>query len=491
VERSSEASWSLAKGDYENALEQLNEAQRLTQAAAEALNREKRLSQKVLDTCLYMVRALLETGAEIRARSMTRDCRRLVPRGQPSELRHTPTVLEMLEEVDGARSEQTGSIRVKSNPPSCTVRLNGIVIGQTPLEVHNVFPGRYRVQVECDPRTRGRVHVADVVAGPTEVIVDQRFDDVVGTTPMLHLRYVDASTLTEHRVEDAERVSAVTPTSAVLLLSAPRSDAFELELYEDSPLKLRGLARIPNEPRGPSRGDIALAVRTLLEGGCTDYTGPQPSPLRCRAPAVEPAMEVSADDAWPFHRPPRARYIAGISLAGLGTASLLTGYVLMAPRASAGESWVDELDMSGGVGSPPQRWETPGTTVLVAAPVGGAALVAAMPLALPKRARTPWWAWASGAVGIGAVAASGYLASTVNDQGSPEVSCSSSSATAADARRCVKRGQRIDFAVLTGVAAAPLLTMPLVYLLRPKRMKLSANVRVSRAGGHVSVRGNF
>jgi 4-amino-4-deoxy-L-arabinose transferase-like glycosyltransferase len=181
-----------------------------------------------------------------------------------------------------------------------------------------------------------------------------------------------------------------------------------------------------------------------------------------------------------------------VTLAGLGAASLITGYALLAPRASVAEDWVQGLDATGmSDTSTQQKWLSMGTGIIAASSIGAAALVTAMPLALPERAKTPWWAWLSGGLGVGAVVASGYLASTVNDQPSPNTSCSSDSVTPADARACVRRGERSNLAVLLGVTAAPLLTMPLVYLIRPNDKSVAANVEVLRAGATVRFSGRF
>jgi hypothetical protein len=138
-----------------------------------------------------------------------------------------------------------------------------------------------------------------------------------------------------------------------------------------------------------------------------------------------------------------------------------------------------------------QKWLSMGTGIFVTSSVGAAALVAALPLALPERTKTPWWAWLSGGLGVGAVVASGYLASTVNDQPSPNTSCSSSSVSPVDARACIRRGERTSLAVLLGVTAAPLLTMPLVYLIRPNEKNVAANVEVLRAGATIRFSGRF
>jgi hypothetical protein len=482
----------LAKGDRATALEQLRQAQEFSHAATEALNREQELSRRVLDTCLFMVRALLETNSESRARAMAEDCRRLVPRGDPSAFMHPPAVMEALDRVDESRADQTGSLRVNSLPTACAVRVNGVMLGETPFEIRDLFPGRYRVQVECEPDQRGRVHTADVIAGPTEVFVDLRFDRAIETDPGLHLHYASPSDQETHRLSDAEEIAEVVPASALLLMSAPTPDVVELELYRGAPVTRVALARIATGPRGPSRGDIALAARTLLHDQCTDLTGAQPVAIPCVAREVEvgeggPSAEVSPSD-----RRPRGQFISGVTLAGVGAASLITGYALLGPRASVAEDWVSGLDATGmSDTSTQQKWLSMGTGIIATSSIGAAALVAALPLALPERTKTPWWAWLSGGLGVGAVLASGYFASTVNDQPNPNTACSSNSVSPVDARACVRRAERTSLAVLLGVTAAPLLTMPLVYLIRPNEKSVAANVEVLRAGATVRFSGRF
>jgi len=494
VDRSSAAIRNLAKGDYSTALEQLNEAQALSRAAAEELNREHERSQRVLDTCLYIVRALLETGSESRARTMARECRKLVPRGDPSPLMHPPLVMEIIEQVDASLADQTGSIRVDSKPQACAVRVNGMLAGNTPLEMRDLFPGRYRVQVECDSEQRGRVHAAEVIAGPTDVFVDLRFDRVVETEPLLYLRYLSETEWEQDRISDAEEISKLVPAGAQLLMSMPAADVLALELYRGTPLEMAAVARIPMGPMGPSRGDIALAARTLLEGECTDFTGPHPAAVPCAKPEIKAGEDESVAEDSAGRPRPRGQFIAGLTLVGVGSAALVTGYILLAPRARLAEDWVSAAaDSNNSDTAAQQKWLNMGTGIFLSSSVGGASLVAAMPLALPNRAKTPWWAWLSGALGVGAAAASGYLASTVNDEPKPADSCSNASVDETVARDCVKRAESTALAILTGVTAAPLLTIPLVYLIRPKEtnVSVSPNVQVLRTGGFVSFRGRF
>ncbi len=481
---------SLVQGAPSKALDRLNEAALLSLDTVAALNRESGLSQKVLDTCLLGVRALLETGSESRAEAQARECRRLVPQGEPSPHMHPPTALNVLGQVDTARTEQTGALGVESEPSGCAVRLNGLMSGETPFEVRNLSPGRYGVQVECDSDRRGRVHFADVKTGLVEVFVNGRFDRTVESRPSLRLRYASALDEEEHRNADAAEIARIVPSGAIVLMSTPDPTTLELELMSGTPLQRRALARVHDRPSGPTRGDIALAAHTLIDEKCVDLTSLPPVALSCGDEPREAMAKAPPDDDWPDTRTPRGQFISGLTLVAAGSASLLTGYVLLGPRARVSEDWVRVLDAGGqGSASLQQKWFNMGVGIVATSSVGAAALVTAMPLALPKRAKTPWWAWLSGGIGVGFAAFSVAYGVTAEDK--PGASCSITIDDPADARICVKRSEQVSVAVLTGLTAAPLLTIPLVYLFRPNDANITPNIEVSRSGAYIGLRGEF
>jgi len=168
---------------------------------------------------------------------------------------------------------------------------------------------------------------------------------------------------------------------------------------------------------------------------------------------------------------------------------LLTGYVLLAPRATVSESWVNSV-----VGGTPdtakqQQWLDLGVTIVIVSTVGATALVAAMPLVLPKRDKPPWWAWLSGGLGVGLAAFSIAYGATAGSE--PSSGCSDPDLTTANAVTCVRRSEHVSLAVLTGVTAAPALTVPLVYLFRRKDETIQPHVSVSRVVSVIGVRGRF
>ncbi len=174
---------SLARADYDAARQELLRAQRLSQRAAEELNREADRAREVLDTCLYMVRALIETGDESRAVAQARECRRSVPQVQPSRFRHTPEVRAILERLEAEQTDDVGNLRVDSVPPGCRVRLNGIEVGRTPFSMADLALGEYRVQVECGEE-RGRVHRVRLEELLTTLEVDTVFEREAHSRPV-------------------------------------------------------------------------------------------------------------------------------------------------------------------------------------------------------------------------------------------------------------------------------------------------------------------
>jgi hypothetical protein len=477
----------LASGNYPEALDLLDEVQELSRTAPEALNRDLARAQQVLDTCLYMVRALLETGSVSLANRLAQECRQLVLVGEPTPRMHPPQVLESLAQVDAARSEQTGEVRVQSEPPDCPVRVNGVVLGRTPLQVKELFPGRYRVQVECEPGRPSRVHRANVGFVRTDVFIDLGFDAAVETHPLLYLHDADAAHEARDRAENAARVAELVPAGALLLMYQTSANTVELDLLRGTPAERQGLARVRTGPGGPTPGDVALATRALIDGECIDFTGTEPLAVPCREGQAAVAEQPIAGGR-SAHRMPRGQFIAGLTLASVGSAALITGYVLLAPRARVAEDWISQVDATVDSAATQQQWLDMRGAIIVTGSIGAGALVAAMPLALPRHAKTPWWAWLSGGVGVGLAAFS--IAYGVTADAEPSIGCNGSVGTS-DVRTCVRRGEQVSVAFLTGVTAAPLLTVPLVYLFRRSDKDIAPSVEVGRSGGYLSVRGHF
>lgn len=499
VNRSREAIRHLARGDYATALKELKEAQVLSRKAADELNRVQNRSQNVLDTCLYMVRALLETGNRARAKAQVEECVRLVPRGEPSQHMHPPNVVSLYKEASRPGPAQTGALVVNSDPSDCEVRINGLRFGQTPFEMNDLYPGEYQVQVECDPGRRGRVHPVTVRSGKTEVFVDVQFDRVVRTEPLLRLQYADKPK-PDRRARDAQEVAKVLRAGAVVLATVPSTDIMELQLVGGTERRT-GRVRIPTTLSGPTAEIASASAAALANGECTDFTGPKPVAIDCKtAQAASPkapraTKQKDAPTDWPADRPPRGQWIAGLTLVSVGGATLLTGYGLLIARRGAGDSLLADFNPNlDDTRNDQLKWTNLGNALPLFGAAGGALTVAAMPLVLPYRSKTPWWAWLSGGLGVGA--AVGAIVSGVTAEAAPADSNNCQRLLVPEsAQSCVDRDRSIDRAIMLATTAAPLLTMPLVYLFRKGEKKhvsgLTPNLAIGLNGGYVSVGGAF
>ena len=496
VNRSREAIRHLARGDYTTALKELKEAQVLSRKAADELNRVQNRSQNVLDTCLYMVRALLETGNRARAKAQVEECVRLVPQGEPSQHMHPPNVVSLYKEASRPGPAQTGALVVNSDPTDCEVRINGLRFGQTPFEMNDLYPGEYQVQVECDPGRRGRVHPVSVRPGKTEVFVDVQFDRIVRTEPLLRLQYEDKPR-PDRQTRDAQEIAKVLGAGAIVLATVPSTDMMELQVVSGTERRT-GRVRIPTTQSGPTPSVASAAAAALANGECTDFTGPKPVAIECKTARAEApkaprtTKEKDTPSGWPADRPPRGQWISGLTLVSAGGASLLAGYGLLIARRGAGDTLVEQFDPNDQTNQ--LKWTNLGNAIPIMGIAGGVLTVTAMPLVLPYRSKTPWWAWLSGGLGVGA--AVGAIVSGVTAEGVPDGSNNCELLVSQpNAQACVNRGRSINRAVMLGTTAAPLLTMPLVYLFRKDEKKhvsgLTPNLVAGRNGGYVSVGGAF
>ena len=481
VERSRAAVRYLARADYKAARRELKAAQRLANRAAAELNREAARAQQVLDTCLFMVRAYVETKNDAEARRQARECRQLVPRVEPSAFRHTPEVRAVLAEVDAnIAAEAPGALEVTSTPEDCLVRINGVELGQTPLSGIELPVGTYRLQVECDEGSRGRIHRIAIVSGRNAFSFDASLERAVRTRPVLHLHYESREAWSE-RPAHAEAVARVLGSTEAMVVSGTAPEEVRIDLVGEA--HEAASVWVP-APGGAAESDaLGTAVDALLEGRSVDFTGPHPLARASWKVEAAGAASLAAGADGPaasLDEPrggtprPRNQRIAGWSLFGAGVASIGASVGLHVWRGNLGNGFAG---MPASLSSA-QRWNDVRIGVWTTAAFGGVATSAAMPLILPDYSRPPWWAWVSGALGLGLAGYAVYEGVTMTRCPEPFI------ADQAAARACVDRGQEAGRVSLALAGAAPLLTVPLVYLIRPLRAEPSVSVR----GGGAVVR---
>ncbi len=274
----------LTKGDHAAAFTHLDRAERLSRTATEEINRNPEQAQRALDTCLYMVRALLETDDATSAEAHASECVVLVPNAEPATLMHPPQVLALYRQARKQGRARAGSLIVESAPPGCSVRVNGVRLGETPLEITTLSVGEYGVQVECDGTRRGRVHSAKVGPGTTKQVVDDRFDRTVRTEPILRLEY-PKERRNGWRATDAREIAELLPAYTTVIVSALTADTVAVGLVSRTGSR-QGCSLIPATAEGPSREALAVAVRKLIEGKCGDVAVSRREPAALFNPGI-------------------------------------------------------------------------------------------------------------------------------------------------------------------------------------------------------------
>ena len=449
----------LARTDYAAARETLLRAQRLSEGAAEELNRELTRAQQVLDTCLYDVRGYLEQG-DPRAQSRALECRRLVPRITPSPYNHTPEVIELLARIDRHLSESApGNLRIESEPSGCAVRLNGVEFGTTPFVSEELAPGEYRAQVECEPGRRGRVHRIRLGEGTSTVRVDTRFDRAVHTDVVLRLAYPDAETADRHRLADAAQIGRIVGAPEVWMVIQD-GDLIRMDRVVLTPLAVAASAKVEF---GPS---LVRGLRSLMAGESVDYTGGERRAMtRWQPPGLHDGSETEGETTSDMdHTVPLA---IGGTIGALGVVGLAASFGLNEWRFEAAQqlslSDREDLDYL-------QRqsvWLERRNVIWGVAITSGVLASASLPLLLPEEADVPWWSWLFGVAGLGVATVGAVEIGTVEActlRGRPGDPCPYAT-------------EPIDRGVIFLSISAPLLTVPVVYLIR-SAMGPSANVSV-------------
>ncbi len=492
----------------------------------ESLNRESLAAQQLLDACLYLVRAQLQSGQRQAAREQALQCRRRVPDIEPDGTMHPPEVIGILAEAEAElRQREPGSLRVESLPSGCAVYVNGRHLGEAPLELPQLGPGEYRLQAECQEGTAGRVH--RVTIGSTRVVkrIDTRFDAAVQTSLDLSLRYDSAAAQHGHAYSDAVEVGRVVGAGEVLLLlpvidaADKPTDVVQVDRIRVLDGHLLGAIRLRVDGAGAIDAKaLSAAVRGLRRGEQISYAGAGAAPLAelqvpaqipaedatpdkgraaktaaakaapaARAagtlppppPAGEPAAEPQPPSVAGGATPPRDKggwspEPLGIGLGAAGAVATLVGWGLFAhqyalelrysSQKNAGLSYANTL-------SELNAFEP----VPLAVEAGGAALLTAslpwlLPPAPPHHVPT-WGIVAGGAGGALAIAGTVFLVRGAQcDRFDIEGRCSDILATT-----------RFGALLLTG--SLPFLGVPVVYLLRGPGQGRDTNVSLQPAPG--------
>ncbi len=264
----------VATGRTARARSSIAEVLERAEKALEYLNRTNDSARHVLNACLYLVRAMAESGNRESALAKVAECRRLVPDIAPDSHDHPPAVISLYREAgENITARPTGSLTVKSTPSGCDAFINGRRLGITPYEVKELPAGEYRVQAECGERS-GRVHRVLLAAQATTVMVDADFDRSVRSAKGLGLVYPTLAEAEVLRLKHAAEVSKILGSSHALLVTPePELRTLRLDLITAEPAAVVASARLPEPAEVREQPNLLLdAVEALLRGESLAFT---------------------------------------------------------------------------------------------------------------------------------------------------------------------------------------------------------------------------
>jgi hypothetical protein len=378
------------------------------------------------------------------------------------------------------------------------------------------------------------------------VRIDSRFDTTVSTEGALALRYPDEASFERYRFYDAIRVAKRLDAGTVLLLSPSGDDALRIDAVDVGARQVRASLQLdPPRSKAAARRLATRAVEALRSGTSKDFTDdgeamdrwtPPPPPEEVRyepvdrsrdeVPGEKAPAQASSPEAPPEAQPEpepepepdertasaapslrdsfsSARIGAGAALAAAGGVGLLTSWGMWARLQNENDQLSVLSSDTPGFLSRQRAVDDAELPVWLTGAAGSAFATTAMPLLLPERDGVPWWAWASGAVGVG-LAAWG-LTPFIGDAdvgGLLDKSCIDPPPDSG--ANCTRQQQTEILGGLLLFHAAPLVALPLTYLLRmatgssadpdaaaaPVR-DVAASVRVGRGEAALELQGRF
>ncbi|MBW2462846.1 MAG: PEGA domain-containing protein [Deltaproteobacteria bacterium] len=436
------------------------------QGAIEALNRESRSARRILNSCLYLVRALDHARDEEAALDQAVECARLVPDMQPSAAEHPPVVRRLFDRaVARIESGPHGSLNVQSEPSGCAVFLNGRRLGATPFSRENLATGEYRVQVECEAGRPGRVHRIVLAAEPRDVMIDSRFDRALRNTDRdLRLEYVDADEENAYRLGDATAVAGIMGVDNVILITAEGESVARVDWIRASGVVVASV-RVAMNSAGAVRESLDRGMAELGEARSVDATGETAVAIEPWAPPAPRGAEVAsipgaatADASAGAEGHAAESDLSGLSeLAALGWVLGGVGVATYAVAWSLQGVWIhrdgqvdvaepDDVDYADRVA----RRDDLALPVSLLAASGAVLTTAALPFLLGDGGTGPWH-WIVGGVGV-AVAAVGIGLWTQDN-------------ACVDPPDCREVSRTVPLAPLLVTTAVPMIAVPILALI--------------------------
>ncbi|QQR88930.1 MAG: hypothetical protein IPJ88_11950 [Myxococcales bacterium] len=465
----------VVDGNYGRARQTVEHLLKQAQRVLESVSSDESSARALLNACLYLVRSDIEEGHDREALDAARRCRQLVPHISPDSYDHPPEVIDMVSSVDAEiAAAPKGSLSITADANQCPIWISGNRVGQTPLKDYPLIPREYRIKVECPMRKTVRVHRIVVGAQATELHIDTRFDEIVRTDPDLHLSYDNVEREQNERLSHAHLVAEVLSANEVWLITPVDSQRLRADrIRSDDAEVLASVVFIPQSNQAyellPQASKIA---ETLIREQSLDLSTATASTIEPWNSSGEFKPETlgppgSEDTSTQGSGPG----IVGFALGLTGIAASITGAALLpnvfakAKLVRAAESTdPDYLDRQ-------QAANDAMLFPMLSSAVGASLITAALPFWLPDARGVPTLAWLAGGAGVALAGAGSAIALFAG-------SC--------EQKVCAGRNDMLALGSTLAMHALPLLSIPVIYLLRSltdnktQDLKLSADSTQAR-----------
>jgi hypothetical protein len=455
----------------------------------EWISRVAPVGQAVFDACLHQVGLWLKAKKEAEATMQAFECRRLVPNGVATEDMHEPQVIGHVAAADAELKKlATPDLRVEADKNGCSVYVNGVHRGTTPLALKKLPPGKHAVQVQCASDSpsgaRGdseytqaiRAHVHEVelppAGDPIVLHVDTRFDSVFSAYGP-SLTYPSEQERTVHALLDALYIAKrlrmpqlwmLTPTSA----SQVRADKVDIQ---DNRILASVWLKNAELPSSDESIEFYVIKNAVDNNQSAEVVQPKVAAPRSAWSYSAQSLSAAENTTVEFTNPTTPRVTPGAAT----TPPTPLGWILAGAGVTAlGMATALQLRWNAESSNDP---EPVGYAALALG--GGAALSVGLPFFLPDKNGIPWWTWLTAAAGTYLAVAGVYSVLTdgdcvgVYDQNGI----------------CSEEVVGRNMGIIQIAAGLPLMSIPLIYALRGTRDTPDTRAPATRAGWSLHLTG--
>jgi hypothetical protein len=441
----------------------------LSAPARDYLNRDPARARKIFDTCLMTAYLWEREHQSAQALRQMLECSRSFPGFRPEGRAYPPELREVFEHARQQLNQMPATTLLVTSKQgnSCSVRLNGIEMGKSPMSFSEVRAGSMRVQLECDSGTTGRVHSLELKAGENKLAMDPALEAVAHSNGALWLGYASEGDRGHRADADVETIRQVVGATRCVQLLVDGSDypRVRLRVQNGGTQAVASLSYSPG--KGYSHEAVVAAIKALRGGVHAQPSAPlaaaasEPLEFEQGAADADDDSGASAQSADKDAREPSQvddqSLVPGIVLAVAGVSALSVSWVLYTKRQDV--RWAIPADPDGIPLAEVSSYSRSATYILGLAGAGSLLLALSDYFWLPNDPGVPALAWVAG--GLGAVITLTGIAFSIWG-----THCSPTPFTGEYPRVCEAYSADWPFGPLLAMHGLPFMAIPISYALR-------------------------